>query len=250
MHGGLESAPDSGPSPPDGLNEGGACERDTDTGIRLVVASDTRLLRESIADTVGRRDGVCVIATCADSGHVLAVALELRPDVVLLDMAMPASLEVVREIAAATQDVKVVAFAVADADSAVMACIEAGAVGYVPRHASGADLIAAVVSVRRGETLCSPRLAASLFRRLAALSRDAPPDTGQAALTHREREITALLGQGLSNKEIAHRLCIELATVKNHVHHILEKLKVQRRWQAAACIRGTRAAYQQLPDRT
>jgi DNA-binding NarL/FixJ family response regulator len=179
-----------------------------------------------------------------ESAPALALAIELRPDVLLLDMAMPSSLDAVRNISRAAPDVKIVAFAVADAESEVLTCIEAGAVGYVPRHASGEELVAAVVSVGRGETLCSPRLAASVFRRLASLSRGTGPAISEVHLTQREREIGILIDQGLSNKEIARRLCIELATVKNHVHNILEKLQVARRWQAAACIREGRTPSQ------
>jgi DNA-binding NarL/FixJ family response regulator len=96
-------------------------------------------------------------------------------------------------------------------------------------------------SVGRGETIISPRLAASLFQRLASQRRrtnqEVDPETRE--LTLRERQILALVEQGMANKEIARTLGIELATVKNHVHHVLEKLKVSRRGQAAARARST-----------
>jgi DNA-binding NarL/FixJ family response regulator len=208
---------------------GGHAHQVGEPPIQLLITSDTRLLRESIAEAFRRREGVSVIGMAPESASALALAIELRPDVLLLDMAMRYSLDAVRSITAAAPDVKIVAFAMADAESEVLTCIEAGAVGYVPRHASGDDLVAAVVSVGRGETLCSPRL--------ASLSRGNRSPISEVHLTQREREIGVLIDQGLSNKEIARQLCIELATVKNHVHNILEKLQVARRWQAAACIR-------------
>ena len=216
---------------------GGHAHQVGEPPIRLLITSDTRLLRESIAEAFRRREGVSVIGMAPESASALALAIELRPDVLLLDMAMRYSLDAVRSITVAAPDVKIVAFAMADGESEVLTCIEAGAVGYVPRHASGDDLVAAVVSVGRGETLCSPRLAVSVFRRLASLSRGNRSPISEVHLTQREREIGVLIDQGLSNKEIARQLCIELATVKNHVHNILEKLQVARRWQAAACIR-------------
>jgi DNA-binding NarL/FixJ family response regulator len=109
--------------------------------------------------------------------------------------------------------------------------------GYVGRNGSKEDLIAAVENAVRGEVLCSPRVAASLFRRLAAhvqITKRRPPE---AALTGREQDIIALINMGLSNKEIARQLKISLPTVKNHVHNILEKLPVGRRGVAAAPLR-------------
>jgi DNA-binding NarL/FixJ family response regulator len=98
-----------------------------------------------------------------------------------------------------------------------------------------------VACVMRGELPCTPRLAATLFQRLA-LHASHRQDDGALGLTAREREILTLIDGGLSNKEIAHRLNIEVATVKNHVHRILDKLHVKRRGEAAARIRGARSA--------
>jgi two-component system, NarL family, nitrate/nitrite response regulator NarL len=111
---------------------------------------------------------------------------------------------------------------------------EEGTAGYVPRDAGLADLEACVHSVARGEALYTPRMAAALLRRIAALAAERRPQPPRAKLTLREREIAALMREGLSNKEIASVLSIEASTVKNHVHNILAKLDVHRRAEAAA----------------
>jgi DNA-binding NarL/FixJ family response regulator len=127
----------------------------------------------------------------------------------------------------------------------ILACAEAGASGYVPHDASLEELLTVVQAVAQGELLCSPRMAASLFRRLAAL---ASAGTGRdhqvvGTLTDREREITLLLERQLSNKDIARTLHIEVATVKNHVHNILHKLGVATRTEAAARLRAAPATF-------
>ena len=165
---------------------------------------------------------------------------------------MPDALALPHAISAAQMRVKVVAFSVAETEDEVCECAEAGIAGYVPRNGSKEDLIAAVENAVRGEVLCSPRVAASLFRRLAArvqTTRLRPPE---AALTSREQDIIALIDRGLSNKEIARQLKISLPTVKNHVHNILEKLQVRRRGAAAALLREAalaRATTRRAPTR-
>jgi DNA-binding NarL/FixJ family response regulator len=118
-----------------------------------------------------------------------------------------------------------------------MACVECGVVGFVPRDASLSDLVSTIESALCGEANVSPRLAASLMRRLASIARQRSPAAVATHLTQREQEILAMLGEGLSNKQIAARLIIEVATVKNHVHNILSKTKLNRRSEAAALLR-------------
>jgi DNA-binding NarL/FixJ family response regulator len=127
--------------------------------------------------------------------------------------------------------VPIVALGVPDVEGDVLACAEAGIAGYVTREASLEELVAVVRSAVQGELRCSPRIAAGLLRRLSALSEHGP-SAPRVRLTARQREIVRLIGQDLSNKEIAHRLGIEVATVKNHVHNLLEKLNVHRRTAA------------------
>lgn len=181
---------------------------------------------------------LAVVGMAASREAAVVAARALQPDVLLLDLAMTDSRDLVRELQAAGSSVKVVAIGLIEAEGEVLSCVEVGVAGYVPREGSLEDLVAAVESVGRGELLCSPQVAGTLLRRLAALSRERAPDPDGPRLTLREREIVGLIDRGLSNKDIARQLCIEVATVKNHVHNILEKLSVRRRGEAAAKVRG------------
>ena len=212
------------------------------SGARVVIVSGLRLLRDGLADALSRAMGITVVAAVPDVQRARAAIAEHAPNLVLIDMEMRDSLTLVREIPRELAP-RVVVFAVSDTQDALLPYIEAGIHGYVSRDGSLADVVAAVESVRRGETIVSPRLAASLFqclaehrrrREMGAVSPTAPD------LTARERQILSLVEQGLTNKEIARALGIELPTVKNHVHNLLEKLKVSRRGQAAARARGER----------
>ena len=125
-------------------------------------------------------------------------------------------------------------------ESEILAVAEAGIAGFVTSDASVAELVAAIESVARGEALCTPSVTAALMRRLASLARSWAEADPIEPLTAREREILELIDEGLSNKQIAQRLRIELPTVKNHVHRILGKLGVHRRARPPRCARGTR----------
>jgi DNA-binding NarL/FixJ family response regulator len=205
----------------------------------VLIVADIRLYREGLAHILGNEPRLTVVGTAADLPAALHLVAERSPEVALVDMVMPQSLAAVRGIATTAPRVKIVALGVRESEQDVIACAEAGVAGYVARAASVEDLVTALEGVGRGELLCSPRTAATLWRRVAALATGA---TGagepQNALTPREREIASLLEAGLANKDIAVRLGIEVATVTNHVHNLLEKLQVHRRAQAVARLQG------------
>jgi DNA-binding NarL/FixJ family response regulator len=154
-----------------------------------------------------------------------------RPDVLLLDVARPNSLDSCRPLRRVLPDVKIVAFAVAEVDREVIACAEAGVSSFVSKRGSAQDLVAAVHYAVRDELLCSPRTAALLLNHIAVSPRRSTA-AGDSNLTRRECEIVGLIEKGLSNKAIARLLRITDATVKNHVHSILTKLQVSRRAEA------------------
>ncbi len=199
----------------------------------LLVASDVRLYREGLVGVLAGRFEL--VGAAADRASAVEAARTVQPDVVLVDLAMEESCETISGVAAA--GLRVVALGVREVEDDVVACAEAGVAGYVTREAAIDELVDVVESVARGESLCSPRISALLLSRVAEVAHrrhDAPA----SRLTPREAEIVRLIDEGLSNKQIAARLSIEVATVKNHVHSILEKLEVERRGEAAALVRN------------
>ena len=209
--------------------------------IRLFIVSDIRLYREGLAHILAADARLGVIGTAADVSAALTLVAERHADVALVDMAMAQSVATVRRIAEAAPGIKVVALGIRESDDDLIACAEAGVAGYVPRAASVSDLVTALEGVGRGELVCSAKTAATLWKRVAALaakSGETGSSDAASTLTPRERETAALLEAGLSNKDIAVRLGIEVATVKNHVHNVLEKLAVHRRAQAVARLQG------------
>lgn len=207
--------------------------------IRIVVVGDIRLYREGVESFLRQIDGFTVVGVGATKDDATRLADEQQPDVVLIDAAMPASLDVVRELTSRAEPMRVVALTIPEVEQAVLPCIEAGIAGYVPRDGGLDDLVSVIRSATRGDGVCSPRMVGRLWARLAQLARAQSAPTSVDALTSREREILACIKQGQSNKEIAARLSIELATVKNHVHNILEKLHVHSRGEAVAALRRT-----------
>ncbi len=208
--------------------------------IRTVVVSDIRLYREGLADALERSGRCEVVASAADVFGAIAETKAHRPDVVLLDLALLDADEAVAALAGGDPPVKVVALGVREVPSEVIALAEAGVAGYGTRDTTLDELADVVESVARGEMVCTPRIAALLLQRVAAVAaRDRDPRDDER-LTRRENEIVELIDEGLSNKQIAQRLSIEVATVKNHVHRILDKLGVHGRAAAAAQVRRDR----------
>src|SRR3989442_13078345 len=138
--------------------------------IRVAIVADTRLYREGLAQALGRDARISVVATAARREEALASLTDLQPDVILVDMAMPERHGTVRVILERVPLGPVIALGVVEDDDDVLGCAEAGVAGYVPREASLDDLVTVIESVARGEAICSPRVAASLLRRVAALA--------------------------------------------------------------------------------
>jgi len=204
--------------------------------IRALLISDVRLYREGLELALGRRETIAVVGTASSISEGLNAAAVHTPDVIILDAAIRDSVSAVRALSAAMPCTKIVAFAVDEQACDIAAYAEAGIAGYVPCEASIADVVATIESVTREEAFCSPRVAGALFRRIAALAGHARPPEHLGLLSRREQEILTLVRSGLSNKEIAQKLSIEVATVKNHVHNLLTKLHVGSRAQAARIV--------------
>jgi DNA-binding NarL/FixJ family response regulator len=201
---------------------------------RVLILAEIGVHRDALAGSLGSDERFDVVGVSADPEEAVTAVEEVGPEIVLVDMPTPAGANAVRTLVAAAPEIKVVALAVPEVERDVIAFAEAGAAGYVACEGSMDDLVAAVESVARGECLLSPEIAAKLFRRVATLAREPRLEPIDERLTARELDVLRLIDEGLSNKEIAKALSIELPTVKNHVHSILEKLNVRRRTAAAA----------------
>jgi two-component system, NarL family, nitrate/nitrite response regulator NarL len=202
-------------------------------GLHVLVVSTLRLFRESIELILKPLGQFRVMSAGADPNQLAESLRASRADVVVIDALMPTSLATIRALRKNPKPYRIVAVGVADTESDVLAYAEAGVTGYVMRDDSAEDLVLSIQRAAQGETHCSPRGVAVLLNRVAALGSERRA-RGASLLTSRELEVLGLVHQGLANKEIAQQLRIEVATVKNHMHNILEKLQVRRRAQAAA----------------
>jgi RNA polymerase sigma factor (sigma-70 family) len=176
--------------------------------IRVLVVDDHAFVREGLRAFLDLQDGIEVVGEAADGEEAIAAADRLRPDVVLLDLVMPGRLDGVAAIR-------------------VLPALRAGAAGYLLKNSAPAEVARAVHAARAGEAVLDPSAAARLIEALARV--EEPLDT----LTPREREVLVLLGRGFPNKQIARELGLAEKTVKTHVGHVLAKLGVADRTQAA-----------------
>jgi two-component system, NarL family, nitrate/nitrite response regulator NarL len=207
--------------------------------IEVFVLVGVRLYRDGIVDALRRDPRFRVVGSSASlrTARESLDGLTSAPHAALIDLELPEGFGAARSLHEAWPSIAVVALAVREADDDVVSWAEAGVSGLVTRGASLAELLDAVSAAVDDKVLCTPAVAGALLRRVAAMSvggarHDGPP------LTRRERQIVRLIGDGLSNKQIASVLHIELATVKNHVHNILEKLGVGHRTEAVAVARA------------
>ncbi len=201
--------------------------------IRVLIVAGIRLYREGLELMLSNRKAFEVVGAIPDRDRTIRGAADLRPDVVLLDLATTDSRDILRDLTQLRPDLPIVGLAVPDHDRDVVGCMEAGLAGFVSREGSIDDLVGVVEDAARGELNCPPKIAGLLQRRLAELSAARVAPVAAPRLTRREGEIFELLKQNLSNKEIAVRLGIEVTTAKNHVHNLLEKLNIHRRYDVA-----------------
>jgi len=206
-----------------------------DEAINIFIVDDL-LMREGLVSLLSMLVFFAVVGTAACSSEAAARIKALRPAVVLVNIGLPGreGLALTQTLRREVPEVKVILLGVPDLADEIMRSIEAGAAGYVLRESSFDYLVATIRAVHGGEAFCSPRVAASLFSRVAELAAERVPPIAQSSvkLTTRELEIVNQIAQGLSNKEIARRLSIGPQTVKNHIHNILDKLQVHTRLQA------------------
>lgn len=199
-----------------------------------LIVGDVRLYREGLAHILKSEPAVTVLGTALDLDTAIRDTADLSPQMVLIDAAMSKAHQTARLIHAAAPQTRVIAFNVSEDRHEICACAEAGVDAIVMRNASLDDLLKTMASASKGEYCCSPRTAALLLEHVASLADRRPEMPDGISLTRRQSDILDLLSCGYSNKEIARHLGIEVATVKNHVHQILQRLQVNRRGEAAA----------------
>lgn len=208
--------------------------------IALLIVHPERIVRESLSTVLAQREELTVLGTSdgRDSMALIESMRARRADILILDIAIAQRYgpQVMSELRFAAPDTRMLVTGVPDRDADIMAMIECGATGYATQGSSLKDLISNIQALMFGQTLCSPRIASTLFSRIASQARaltSLRPVRDERQLTRRELQIIALIDAGLTNKEIAQQLSLEVQTVKNHVHNILYKLQVRRRIDAA-----------------
>lgn len=205
--------------------------------VHVGIASAVRLVRDGLSVALASRPGIAAVHAFGMDAEGLAMAARAAPEVVLVDLSGARPEVAAAAVRQACRDAHLVAFALAEVEHNVFACAASGFQGYVASDGGAEELHRAVLDAAHGRLHCPPHIAAALFGRLGALLRPPPCARPITQLTARENEVLLLVDEGRSNKEIARLLRISNATVKNHVHSILQKLQVSRRSQATAQLR-------------
>jgi len=204
--------------------------------IRVFLLDDHEVVRRGLADLLDAEEDISVVGDAENVEHALVRAPAVRPHVAVLDVRLPDGngITVCRELRDQMPELAVLMLTSFDDEDALLDAIMAGASGYVLKQIKGTDLVSAVRTVASGQSMLDPATTARLMRSLRAEPTQAPEMAPElASLSPREREILALIGDGLTNREIGKKLYLSEKTVKNHISRLLAKLGVQRRVQAA-----------------
>lgn len=211
--------------------------------IRALIVIEVPFYREGLGELLAKSGEVEVVGAVSDPDDAERVAGSTLPDVVLLDIGTPGAAESLRRLRRVEPPPRIVALAVRETPEGILQWVESGITAYVPRDAKLGDLIRVLHGAVHDELYCSPRIAATMLRRLALLAQSSRHRERRVeALSAREQEVLSLLAKGLSNKAIASRLGIANATAKNHVHNILDKLQLRRRVEAATLAQRDQAS--------
>jgi DNA-binding NarL/FixJ family response regulator len=205
-----------------------------DDALRVLVVDDHELFRTGLRALL-EEEGF-EVADAASGAEALATTPAFRPEVVLMDLNMPgmSGIEAAERLLASRPEASVLMLTINRDDGRVLEAVRAGASGYLLKDAELDDIVAGIRSVAAGLSVLAPAAAGALMTEVRREPRTFAPSTALAALTPRERDVLALLARGCDNAEIGHRLFLSPSTVKHHVSHLLEKLGVENRLQAAA----------------
>jgi len=198
------------------------------SGIRILLADDHNVMRDGLRLLLERQPGFDVVGEASDGRQVVALAEEHRPDVVVMDIAMPNlnGIEAARRIVAHHPKVAIAILSMHFDESYVIRSLKAGARAYLLKDSAKADLIQAIQAISLGKSFFSPRISSILKEDYMRLMADRGAEDSYDLLTTREREILQLIAEGKSNKEVAAQLYLSLYTVETHRTHILQKLNL------------------------
>ena len=218
--------------------------------IRIIVADDHTLFRKGLRSLLEHLEGMDVVGEVSNGPEAVALAQELVPDVVLMDIQMPvmSGIEATKQILQENPHIGIILVTMFDDAESVLSGMRAGARGYVLKGAEPHELKHAIEAADRGEVLLSPAIAAKLVRRFEVLPDPQEVRTLYEELTPREMDVLRLAAEGMSNKEIAAQLILSEKTVKNRITNIFAKLRVNDRTQAV--LHALRTGLVQLPDGT
>lgn len=206
-----------------------------ETPIRVFLLDDHEVVRRGVHDLLDDEPDITVVGEAATAEQALVRVPALRPHVAVLDVRLPDGdgVTVCRELRSRMPDLACLMLTSFDDEEALLDSIMAGASGYVLKQIQGSDLVSAVRTVARGQSLLDPSATTRLMARLRGGQQPETEPDVLPGLTDREREILALIGEGLTNRQIGQRLYLAEKTVKNHISRMLAKLGVERRVQAA-----------------
>jgi DNA-binding NarL/FixJ family response regulator len=208
--------------------------------IRVLVVDDHALYRRGLQMVLGVEPDLDVVGEAGDGMEAVERAIELVPDIILMDVQMPRStgIEACREIQEMVPSAKVIMLTASDEEDDLFEAVRAGARGYLLKSVTAQELTDALRAVQGGESLIAPSMASKLLNEFAALSRQsaqqsAEPSLPSVPMTRRETEVLQLVARGMSNAEIAATLFVSENTVKTHVRNVLDKLQMHSRMEAA-----------------
>ncbi|MFF4585325.1 response regulator [Streptomyces sp. NPDC000345] len=207
----------------------------SDNPIRVFLMDDHEVVRRGVRDLLNDEPDITVVGEAGTVAQALVRVPALRPQVAVLDVRLPDGdgVTVCRELRSQMPELACLMLTSFDDEEALLDSIMAGASGYVLKQIQGSDLVSAVRTVAAGQSLLDPSATARLMARLRQGQEPEPEPDALPGLTDREREILALIGEGLTNRQIGQRLYLAEKTVKNHISRLLAKLGVERRIQAA-----------------